>query len=140
MTNIRLATTANDIAACFPVMSELRPHLDRDAFPARVQAMIKEGFELASLEHDGHIVAVAGFRIFDNLCNGRTLYVDDLVTAAAARSQGHGAALLHWLKELAVSRNCNHFSLDSGTHRNAAHRFYLREGFDITDFHFAQSL
>lgn len=138
MTTIKLATSPEDIAACFPVMSELRPHLDEDAFPARVQAMMQDGFELASLEHEGRVVAVAGFRFFDSLFAGRTLHVDDLVTAATARSEGHGAQMLDWLKAQAKARNCEHLSLDSGTQRKAAHRFYLREGFDIVGFHFVQ--
>ena len=35
------------------------------------------------------------------LSSGKTLYVDDLVTDAAARSQGHGEAMLQWLIALA---------------------------------------
>lgn len=140
MITIKLAVTPEDIAACFPVMSELRPHLDEDAFPTRVQAMMKAGFELAAGENEGRIVAVAGFRVFDSLFAGRTLHVDDLVTTSDTRSQGHGAAMLAWLKAQARERNCEHLSLDSGTQRKAAHRFYLREGFDIVGFHFGQSV
>jgi len=44
-------------------------------------------------------VAVAGFRVGDNLAWGHYLYVDDLSTAPEARRQGLAGALLEWLIE-----------------------------------------
>ena len=51
----------------------------------------------------GRVVAVAGYRVSTNLFCGRHLYVDDLVTAEAERSKGHGKALLAWLRAQAVA-------------------------------------
>ena len=83
---------------------------------------------------------MAGFRVRNILASGLTLYVDDLVTAAAQRSQGHGRTVLHWLIQVARERGCQTFSLDSGTHRQEAHAFYFREGMRVTSFHFALPL
>ncbi len=44
------------------------------------------------------------------LSSGKTLYVDDLVTDAAARSQGYGEAMLQWLIALAREAGCDTFS------------------------------
>ena len=44
--------------------------------------------------------------------------------------------MLHWLMELARTEGCDAFSLDSGTQRQEAHAFYLRERLRITSFHF----
>ena len=63
-------------------------------------------------------------------------YVDDLVTDAAARSHGHGEVMLAWLIASAKKAGCVAFSLDSGTHRQDAHAFYLRHRLRITAFHF----
>ena|ERR1700754_4330827 len=136
MRTIQIATTPAEINRCFPVMNQLRPKLIAAEFVAVVQAQQTEGYQLASLEHDGRIVSVAGFRVQNMLSSGKTLYVDDLVTDSAARSQGHGEAMLRWLIELAREANCNSFSLDSGTHRQDAHAFYLRNRLRITSFHF----
>src|ERR1700736_3170474 len=95
--SIQLAETDEAIASCFPVMHQLRPHLRESDFVARVRLQQREGYCLAYAEHESQPVAVAGFRIFSYLAWGRTLYVDDLVTDAAARSAGHGHRLLHWL-------------------------------------------
>jgi GNAT superfamily N-acetyltransferase len=136
MRTIEIATTPAEIDRCFSVMSQLRPALIAVEFVGRVQAQQTEGYQLASLEHDGAVVSVAGFRIQNMLSSGKTLYVDDLVTDAAARSQGHGEAMLQWLIALAKEAGCNSFSLDSGTHRQEAHAFYLRHRLRITSFHF----
>jgi len=136
MRNIQIATTAAEIDRCFPVMSQLRPHLIAAEFVGRVQAQQGEGYQLAFLEYERAVVSVAGFRVQNMLSSGKTFYVDDLVTDAAARSQGHGEAMIQWLIALAREANCNSFSLDSGTHRQEAHAFYLRNRLRITSFHF----
>ena len=140
MAHIRLATAPAAVARCFPVMRQLRPHIAEDEFVSRVQSQFAQGYQLAYLEDEGAVVAVAGFRITEILASGRTLYVDDLVTDEAARSHGYGGALLNWLEEHARQNDCDTFSLDSGTHRQDAHAFYFRERMRVTSFHFAKKL
>jgi GNAT superfamily N-acetyltransferase len=136
MRAIQIATTPAEIDRCFPVMSQLRPKLIAAEFVDRVQAQQAEGYQLALLEYEGAVVSVAGFRIQNMLSSGKTFYVDDLVTDAAARSKGHGEAMIQWLIALATEAGCDSFSLDSGTHRQEAHAFYLRNRLRITSFHF----
>ena len=121
-------------------MHELRPHLDAPGFVARVRRQEAAGYRLVYSVDDGEVVAVAGFRIGENLAWGRFLYVDDLVTAAAHRSAGHGARLLDWLRRYATDQGCRQLHLDSGLRRADAHRFYTREGMTATGYHFAQDL
>lgn len=138
---IAIAGTDAEIVACYPVMSELRPHIPEQEFVSRVRSQQRAGYQLAYLKGpDEEIVAVAGFRIGENLAWGRFLYIDDLVTLAARRSQGYGHRLLDWLKQFAVDEGCAQIHLDSGLQRLDAHRFYGREGVDKTGFHFAQAL
>lgn len=138
---IRIATTDAEIAACFPVMNELRPHLVHDAFVARVRSQAHSGgYRIVSRSIDGKVVAVAGFRILENLAWGRFLYVDDLVSSAKARSNGHGAAILRWLESYAAENGCARLHLDSGVQRLDAHRFYDREGFSRICIHFAKPI
>jgi GNAT superfamily N-acetyltransferase len=140
MRTIQIATTPKEIARCFSVMCQLRPLLIEDEFFARIQAQQVEGYQLAFLEHETAVVSVAGFRLQNMLSSGKTFYVDDLVTDAAARSQGHGEAMLQWLIALAQEAGCDTFSLDSGTQRQEAHAFYLRQRLRITSFHFSLPL
>jgi GNAT superfamily N-acetyltransferase len=134
---IRIATTDHEIAACFPVMHELRPHLDAASFVSRVRSQERSGYRLAVCYAATGPVAVAGFRLGESLAWGRYLYVDDLVTLASQRSRGHGAALLSWLTDHAREQGCGQLHLDSGVQREDAHRFYRREGQQLAAYHFA---
>ena len=134
------ADTDEDIVACYAVMAELRPHITREHFLATVRAMQKDGLKLACIRNAGKVVAVAGYRLSTNLFCGRHMYVDDLVTADAERSKGHGKVLLAWLRALAVAEDCEVFHLDSGVQRKRAHQFYLREGLELAGYHFSERL
>lgn len=130
-------TTDAEIAATFPVMSQLRPHLTAETYVARIRGlMASDGFRLACLSQDGVPRAVAGYRILDMLYCGRLLSVDDLVSDEAARSGGHGKALLDWLKDEARREGCAQLELISNVVREGAHRFYFREGLAVDAFHF----
>lgn len=137
---IRLVESDADIERCFPVMVQLRTHLDPAAFVATVRRQAAGGFRMACLEDDGQVRAVAGFRVLEKLFGGRTLYVDDLVTDAAVRSRGYGTRLLGWLIAHARTDNCQCLELDSGVQRFDAHRFYLINRLHISSYHFRLKL
>lgn len=135
--DINHAESDGDIAATFDVMHQLRPHLARDAYVARMrELMAGEGLRLLALRDDGVVRAVATWRLMDMLYCGRLMYVDDLVTDATVRSRGHGARLIARLREEALGQGCHEIQLISRTTREQAHRFYFREGFGIECFHF----
>lgn len=138
---IREMDSDADIASTFATLRELRPLLQETEFLATIRRMRKtDGFRLAAVVEGDARPCVAGFRLGENLSRGKFLYVDDLVTAEAARSRGHGKAMLAWLEDLARQAGCAALSLDSGVQRYAAHRFYLRERLDIVCHHFMKAL
>ncbi|MDH3310442.1 MAG: GNAT family N-acetyltransferase [Gammaproteobacteria bacterium] len=137
---IALAETEADIARCYPVMVELRPHLKAAEFTARVRKQQATGFYLAYLEDAGEVRAVSGFRYLETLAWGKILYVDDLVADPAQRSRGYGGQLFDWLVAQAKQNNCDELHLDSGVQRFGAHRFYLARRMDINCHHFALKL
>jgi GNAT superfamily N-acetyltransferase len=140
MTRIALAREDDEIRDCYPVMSELRPHVEPDEFLRRVKRQEAiAGYKLAYIT-DGEVKAVAGFRISECLAWGKFLYVDDLVAKSEERSKGYGGALLDWLIEYAREDGCEQFHLDSGVQRFAAHRFYLNKRMFIEGHHFGLKL
>jgi len=134
---IRKANSISALKAAFPVMRELRKHLDLDAFLAAVGSMRKEGYEIVSLWDGDQVRAVGGYRLMTNLVCGRTMYVDDLVTSEAVRDKGYGKLLFAWLYREAKRLQCEMLHLDSGVHRHAAHGFYLGQRMMITSHHFS---
>ncbi|MEH1839391.1 MAG: hypothetical protein V7L20_11600 [Nostoc sp.] len=48
--SIQLAESDFKILGCFPVISQLRPHLEQAKFVEQVRNQMKEGYQLAFLE------------------------------------------------------------------------------------------
>jgi GNAT superfamily N-acetyltransferase len=121
------------------VHRQLRPQIPGD-YSATMTAVCSAGGELCAAVEDGTVLGVALFRVIDNTAVGRKLYVDDLVTDDARRSEGIGHAMLEFLTAEARARGCNTLDLDSGTQRQQAHKFYFREGLVISAFSFSKPL
>jgi len=137
---IKLCTSEADIAKCWQVLFELRPHLLAVEFVPMVSEMISEGYQLAFIEEDGKAVAAIGYRYLQYLYNGKHIYIDDLSTLPEARGKGHAGMLFDFVVEKAKSENLKAVHLDSGHQRFDAHRLYLNKGMNIVYHHFRLEL
>lgn len=130
-----------EICCCYPVMSQLRPHLGPDEFLAQVKRQSAgHGFQLVYLAEDVDVFAVAGIRIGEWLAGGKYLEIEDLVTSDNARSAGHGGRLFDWIVDLAKAEGCNKVRLVSNVTRYDAHRFYLNKRMKIQAYYFSMEL
>ena len=118
---------------------QLRPQLPAD-YAAKMQRVFAQGGRMVVAVEDDAVHGIAVWRVFENTHQGMQVYVDDLVTDDRHRSQGVGRALIEWLSVRSRMLSATALTLDSGTQRIHAHRFYLRERFDITSFHFNKQL
>jgi GNAT superfamily N-acetyltransferase len=73
-------------------------------------------------------VALAGYRLQENLIHGVHFYVDDLVTDENVRGAGYGRAMLERLKSEARRVGCTRLILDTPLTNALGHRFYFRHG------------
>ena len=138
MTKILTVTSDADIQQCYPIMSQLRPHIASEDFLPQIKTQMADGYMLACIKKGDLVVAVAGFRIGRNLAWGKHLYVDDLVTDSNNRSGGYGRKMIDWIILFAKEKSCEQLHLDSGTQRIEAHKFYKREGLDLASYHFSK--
>ncbi|WP_169164744.1 GNAT family N-acetyltransferase [Cellulomonas taurus] len=123
-----------------PVLQELRPELTAEQLEQVLAEGTPQGLRFTAAVDDGAVRAVAGWRVLANTHALRKLYVDDLSTAADARSRGYGSALLGELARRGRALGCTRLDLDSGVQRFDAHRFYLRERLHISSHHFVLPL
>lgn len=138
---IKIAVSDADIAACYAVLAQLRPHLPQADFLATIRRLeATTGFRLASVTDEGRVRAVAGIRAAEWLYAGKYLEIEDLVTAEADRSQGYGGQLFDWLAQYARAQGCRQLRLVSGVAREAAHRFYGRKGMRFEAKYFSMDL
>jgi GNAT superfamily N-acetyltransferase len=139
--DIQELKSADEWRAAFPVMRELRPDLSEAEFLRLREIMARDGYRLFAARRENKIVALAGIAVLTNLAYGRHVWVYDLVTTGAARSQGYGQRLLDFIEELARRENCRCVALSSGLQRTDAHRFYeQRMKYNKTSFVFRKSL
>ena len=127
--SVRLATTDDDLLACFPAMAELRPMLaDARMFALACRRMGEDGYRILAAWDDNAVVALAGYRVQVNFVFGKFLYVDDLVTRESARGQQWGAQLIERLRLTSAEEGCSRLVLDTAMTNTLAQRFYFRAG------------
>ncbi|OSM01486.1 GNAT family N-acetyltransferase [Magnetofaba australis] len=138
---VTLAQDEGQIAACFPLMRQLRPELEASEFVATCRQLMQEqGYRLLLARAGETILGVAGYRLGRNLAWGRHLYVDDLAVASESRGEGVGRALMNELRRLAREAACGQLHLDCGLQRSGAHRFYKRIGLTGVAQHYVEML
>lgn len=136
--DIQMVEDETHARRCHPLMAQLRPHLtSEDEFISRWQRQSLGGYRLLALHAGSSILALAGYRVQENLVHGRFLYVDDLVTDANLRGAGHGAALIARLKQDAGLLGCTKLVLDTPLSNVLGHRFYFRQGLLATALRFS---
>ena len=121
------------------VHRQLRPQLPED-YVSRLSGVFANGARMALVVDDSAVLSLAAWRLIENTYEGRRLYVDDLVSDEAHRSQGAGKRMLEWLEEKAIALGCEVLALDSGVQRQHAHRFYFREEMHVSSFCFRKIL
>ncbi len=136
--NITSLKTHEEIAQSFDAFCELRPHLtDKEVFVAQVMQQQKEGYEIIAAYEQEEVVACIGFRFLTTLAWGKILYIDDLITKEKKRSKGYGKILLDHVIQIARERLCKEVHLYTGYTRHAAHKVYLKQGFEFNCHHLA---
>ena len=127
----------SDYAAVLEVLLQLRVSYDAHSLSEQIEKQRADGYQLVYVKSTDGILAVAGFVVGEKLAWGKHIYIDDLVTNSTFRSSGVGQFLINWFKDYAQTNGCKQIHLDSGVQRFAAHKFYLREGFNIASHHFS---
>lgn len=121
------------------VHRQLRPLLPAD-YAGKMRRVFAGGGHMCLAVKGETVLGVAVYRMHENTADGVKMYVDDLVTDEKNRSLGVGKALMGYLQKVARKAGCECYTLDSGTFRQQAHKFYFREGMVITSFCFKKPL
>jgi len=138
--DIRNVEEVEEARQCHRVIVQLRPHLaSSEEWLERWRRQTESGYRVLAAWGSGEVVAMAGYRIMENLVHGRFLYVDDLATDQASRGRGFGAAILARLGELAPLLGAEKLVLDTAISNALGQRFYFRQGFFLTALRFSRA-
>ena len=134
-----IVNTDEEIMSAFSLIKQLRPHLKEETYLCKIRHLqMNFGYKLVVVSESG-VVKAAGYKFCDSLAWGRYLYVDDLITDHASRSNGFAKQIFDWLEEEAMANQCVGIHLDSGVQRHDAHRFYLNRKLRISCHHFEKA-
>ncbi|MDQ0351939.1 GNAT superfamily N-acetyltransferase [Alkalibacillus filiformis] len=121
----KVLQSKEELAKAFPIMNQLRTHLDEQTYFDLVEdAQKNDQYRMAALYDQGDMVAVVGFKPMITLYYGRFVWVCDLVTDTNKRSKGYGEKLLEYVQSWAKENGYASVALSSGLSRTDAHRFY----------------
>ena len=128
---LREIVSPADLEVAFPVIKELRPHLDFAGYISLYEsAKVRDDYKLVSFFEENRCLAVMGYRILFDFVHGKHLYIDDLVVTSSLRSKGIGKQFLDYAEDEARKLQCQGLRLCTGVENEAGKRFYERHGWN----------
>ena len=134
---VQLVNSESELEAVGNILLQHRTEFDLASLISQIKQQQKGGYQIAYVKSEKKVLCVAGFVLGQKLAWGKHIYIDDLVTNEEHRSTGAGSFLIGWFKGYARKIGCKQIHLDSGIQNFPAHRFYLRERFNIASHHFS---
>lgn len=136
--------TEYDFDKVYPLFEQLWPNkeLDKNA----LQIVFNRGVnsdtdELLCLDYSGELIGFCAYAIVNNLWQaGYISYMYAMVVDEKHRGKGFGTMLIQESIKSSKEKGLKRLELDSGFHREKAHEFYVKLGFEKRAFLFSHSL
>ena len=135
------AATKDDLDAVYGLIRQLSRHyFTKEQFEPCYLHNLKYNHILVC-EYNKHIGGCGILCIHYSLhYSQKSAEVVNLIVDENARNCGIGKELLTSLEKIAIDNECVYLEVSSGKQREAAHRFYEREGFALTHYKLTKKL
>lgn len=127
-----------EIKDIYPLIRLHNPTLSKAVFLTRLKEMLPLGYHVLAAFEGERMVAISGFWLRARFWCGRQLDIDNFFVHPDYRGAGLGKQLVAWLEKRALKEKCELIVLDTYAHSFLAHRFYHREGFVATGYHYTK--
>jgi GNAT superfamily N-acetyltransferase len=132
--------TPDEFPLILPLVEKQNPKIAPDELRRRLDQMRLHRYHCIAAFEGQRMVGVAGYWLGARLWCGEYLDADNVVVEESVRSRGVGKALMNWLEAKAAELGCRLLVLDSYVTYARAHKFYFREGYEITGYHFTKAI
>lgn len=123
-----------------PLIQQLNPKPAPEELRRRLSVMVPKGYHCIAAFDGERIVGAAGYWLVARFYCGEYMDVDNVCVDESLRSSGIGLKMMNWLHDKARALGFKSVMLDSYVTYAAAHRFYMRQGYEILGFHFKKTL
>ena len=136
--------TENDFEKVYPLLEQLWPNKELDR--AALKIVFNRGVhsntdELFCLEYSDEVIGFCAYAIVNNLWQaGYISYMYAMVIEEKYRGKGFGTMLIEESLKDSKAKGLKRMELDSAFHREKAHEFYLKLGFEKRAFLFSYPL
>ena len=127
-----------EIPSIFTLVNLNNPRITKAIFTHRLKDMMPLGYHAVAAFDGATMVAISGFWLRSRFWCGRQMDIDNFFVHPDYRSAGLGKKLIAWLEKRALAEKCELIVLDCYVDYFHAHRFYQREGFVTTGYHFTK--
>jgi len=142
-TTIRKATE-NDFEKVYPLFEQLWPNKELDRVALKIvfnRGVHSNTDELFCLDYSDEVIGFCAYAIVNNLWQaGYISYMYAMVIEEKYRGKGFGTMLIEESLKDSKAKGLKRMELDSAFHREKAHEFYLKLGFEKRAFLFSYPL
>jgi len=143
--DIRIRKAAeNDFDKVYPLFEQLWPtkKIDKDALRIVFNRGVNSKTdELLCLDYSNELIGFCAYAIVNNLWQaGYISYMYAMVVDEKYRGKGFGTMLIKESIRDSKAKGLKRLELDSGFHREKAHEFYMKLGFEKRAFLFSYPL
>lgn len=136
--------TENDFEKVYPLFEQLWPNKELDKNALRVvfnRGVNSNTDELLCLDYSNELIGFCSYAIVNNLWQAGTIgYMYAMVVDEKYRGKGFGTMLIKESIKDSREKGLKRLELDSGFHREKAHEFYLKLGFEKRAYLFSHLL
>ena len=136
--------TEKDFELVYPLFEQLWPNreLDKDALKTVFNRSVSSASdELFCLDYGNELIGFCAYAIVNNLWQaGSISYMYAMVVDEKYRGKGFGTKLIEEAIRDSKNKGLKRLELDSGFHREKAHDFYMKLGFEKRAFLFSYPL
>ena len=136
--------TENDFDKVYPLFEQLWPNKEIDRGALRIvfnRGVNSNTDELLCLDYANELIGFCAYAIVNNLWQaGYISYMYAMVVDENHRGKGFGTMLIKESIKDSKEKGLKRLELDSGFHREKAHEFYIKLGFEKRAFLFSHPL
>jgi len=138
--NIIELRSKEQMLAQLQLINQLHPALTHAKYADMLDTMLTNGYRQVGIFENEKCIGISGFWINVKIYSGKYVELDNVIVDQNHRSKKIGKLLCDWIHNEAKQKGCLMAMLDAYVENTSAHRFYKREGYSITGFHFLKNL